>query len=247
MPLQFKILRLMMKDDGAGLDCRRMFLHVVCRMRWIIFALLTTLLPDVSGQDVESVVIVDAETRPVQITPLDLADFPSLPEDRRDLIEKALAVARNGSWLPYLAGGADPATGGFDCSGAMYFVMRLAGLEPPRSSAGQIAWLKENGRLHEVPADAVDLKHASLAHLKPGDLLFWAKQDTPGVSRVHHVAMYLGIEKKDGRPVMINATDGRSYRGQQANGYGIYDFRVPKAESPSRLVGYGTPPGIMVE
>jgi cell wall-associated NlpC family hydrolase len=213
----------------------------------MIFALLTTLLPGACGQDVAPLVMLDTKTRPAQITSVDLADFPSLPDDRRKLIEGALAVTRDGIWLPYLAGGADPAAGGFDCSGAMYFVMRLAGLDPPRSSPGQMAWLKENGRLHEVPADAVDLKHPSLAALRPGDLLFWAQVESPGVSRVHHVAMYLGTEKKDGRPVMINSTDGRSYRGQKANGYGVFDFRVSKPESPSKLVGYGTPPGIMVE
>ena len=227
--------------------CRSGFPRVACGMRWVIFALLTTLLPEASGQAVAPLPMLDAKTRPIQIPSSDLADFPALPEDRRSLIEKALAVAKDGLWLPYLAGGADPAAGGFDCSGAMYFVMRLAGLEPPRSSPGQLAWLKENGRLNEVPTEAVDLKHASLAALKPGDLLFWAKKDGPGGARVHHVAMYLGTEKKDGRPVMINSTDGRSYRSQKANGYGVCDFRVPKAESPSRLVGYGTPPGIKID
>ena len=43
---------------------------------------------------------------------------------------------------------------------------------------------------------------------------------------------------------MINASDGRSYRGKKGNGYGVYDFRVPKADLKSRLVGYGTPPGL---
>ena len=33
--------------------------------------------------------------------------------------------------------------------------------------------------------------------------------------------MYLGREKRDGLQVMANATDGRSYRGTKANGYGI--------------------------
>lgn len=132
--------------------CRSGFPRVACGMRWVIFALLTTLLPEASGQAVAPLPMLDAKTRPVQITSPDLAGFPSLPEDRRSLIEKALAVA-----------------------------------------------------------------------------------------------LYLGTEKKDGRPVMINSTDGRSYRGQKANGYGVCDFRLPKAQSPSRLVGYGTPPGIKID
>ena len=56
--------------------------------------------------------------------------------------------------------------------------------------------------------------------------------------------MFLGYESKDDRPVMINSTDGRSYRGVKANGYGVYDFRLPAAGSKISFIGYGTPPGI---
>lgn len=188
---------------------------------------------------------------PAVLHSADLAEFQTLSEARKKLIECALAEELTSSWLPYTAGGGDPDDGGFDCSGAIYYVLHKAGLEPPRSSNGQCDWLKSNHRFHEIPVIVIDLKDSSLTALKPGDLLFWAKPDkTPdGIiyMRVHHVAMYLGTEKKDGRPVMINATDGRSYRGKAANGYGVYDFRLPKADSPSKLVGYGTPPGIAAE
>lgn len=200
-----------------------------------------------SGQSIDSVVLPDIKTRPARIESGDLAEFAALPVERRELIGKALAVAWDSPWLPYLAGGADPVDGGFDCSGAIFFVMRKAGLDPPRSSGAQMEWLCKNGRLHVVAADARDLKHPSFAALKPGDLLFWAVGAPGGAARVHHVAMYLGTEKKDGRPVMIGSTDGRSYRGQKANGYGVQDFRVPKKESESKLTGYGTPPGLAVE
>ena len=56
--------------------------------------------------------------------------------------------------------------------------------------------------------------------------------------------MYLGEEAKDRRPVMINSTDGRSYRGIKANGYGVYDFRLPAEGAKIAFLGYGTPPGI---
>lgn len=220
-------------------------------MRWILAAVLAAFSIPASGQAVDPVVAPVSLPPPARIGTADLVEYDSLPEDRRKLVEGALAVLNDSPWLPYLTGGADPEAGGLDCSGAMYFVMRKAGLDPPRSSGGQFEWLKKNGRLHEVAADAVDEKDPSLADLKPGDLLFWTKfdspADVPAIARVHHVAMYLGTEKKDGRPVMINSTDGRSYRGQKANGYGVYDFRVPKADSPSRLAGYGPPPGIKLE
>jgi hypothetical protein len=78
-------------------------------------------------------------------------------------------------------------------------------------------------------------------------LLFWAVSEPDGAVRVHHVEMHLGTEKKDGRPITIGSTDGRSYRGQKANGYGVHDLRVPAKDSSSKLIGYGTPPGIGVE
>ena len=184
---------------------------------------------------------------PAIIPTTDLADFDTLPADRRKLIENALQVAKESPWLPYKYGGSSPAEGGFDCSGAMCFVMNKAGLKPPRTSANQYEWLKENNRLHEVPADVRTLDHSSLSALRPGDLLFWSGTYAPTDGRtvdITHVAMYLGKEKKGGRHVMINATDGRSYRGRQANGYGVYDFYLPKDGGKSKFVGFGTPPGI---
>lgn len=216
-------------------------------MKWMIPALIPMLALTSSGQSVDPVVMLDDNTRPVKIRSGDLAAFDSLPQARRRLTGIALAVAWESPWLPYTAGGANPADGGFDCSGAMYFIMRKAGLDPPRSAGAQMEWLRKNGRLKKVDGEARDLKHPSLADLKPGDLLFWAVSEPGGAIRVHHVAMYLGLEKKDGRPVMIGSTDGRSYRGQKTNGYGVHDFRVPKAKSASSLIGYGTPPGLAGE
>lgn len=186
----------------------------------------------------------DPQTRPARIRAAELTEFDGLSEARRKLVETALAVAWDSPWLPYTTAGSDPAQGGFDCSGATYFVMRKAGLNPARSASAQMEWLRKHQRLHTVSAQARDPHHPSLAKLKPGDLLFWAVKEADGTSRVHHVAMYLGTEKKDGRPVMIGSTDGRSYRSQKADGYGVHDFRIPKAESPSKLVGYGTPHGL---
>ena len=186
--------------------------------------------------------------RPALIETTKLVEFDSLPDDRKKLIKEAIAVAKESPWLRYKFGGADPETGGFDCSGAMYFVLREAGLEPPRTSADQYAWLEKSDRLRKISPGAVDLDHPDLKKLRPGDLLFWGGTYEPADGRkinVTHVAMFLGHEK-DGRAVMINATDGRSYRGIQANGYGVYDFKLPRAGGKSTFMGYGTPPGIAV-
>ena len=184
---------------------------------------------------------------PAKIASLELKDFEALPEERKKLIEIALTTARDSAWLPYKFGGSEPGDGGFDCSGAMYYVMRKAGLKPPRTSAEQYLWLKENSRLNEVPAAAKKLDDPSLKKLQPGDLLFWGGTYTPTDGRtvnITHIALFLGHEKKDGLAVMINATDGRSYRGKRANGFGVYDFRLPHENSSSVFMGYGTPPGV---
>ena len=212
-------------------------------MRFLVFPLL--LVTCVVAQPPAPAPGTSGFGKPAIISTEELAGFGELPADRRKLIEAAIAVAKNSPWLPYTVEGGDPAQGGFDCSGAMYFVMRQCKLDPPRSSAGQLKWLKENSRLHEVPADAEKLDHPSMKLLRPGDLLFWGKPDgVGGALRINHVAMYLGTEKKDGLAVMINSTDGRSYRGVKANGYGVYDFRLPKAGGTTVFIGYGTPPGV---
>lgn len=188
--------------------------------------------------------------RPAVIETSKLKEFETLPEDRKKLIEGALAVARDSPWLPYFFGGSDPKDGGFDCSGAMYFVLRKAGLEPPRTSADQYLWVKESERLTEIPAEATNLQHPALKNLQPGDLLFWGGTYAPTDGRkvnISHVALFLGHEKSDGHAVMINATDGRSYRGTKANGFGVYSFYLPKAGGRSVFMGYGTPPGIQAK
>lgn len=187
--------------------------------------------------------------RPALIGTDKLREFDALPDDRKRLIEGAIAVARDSPWLPYLFGGSDPKDGGFDCSGAMFFVMRRAGLEPPRSSAGQFLWLKRSKRLIEIPVEATTLEHPVWKKLQPGDLVFWGGTYAPVDGRsinITHVALFLGHEAEDGRAVMINATDGRTYRGKKANGYGVYDFQMPRAGSKGVLLGYGTPPGIAI-
>lgn len=185
--------------------------------------------------------------RPAVISTTDLVEFETLPADRKKLIETAILVAKDSPWLPYKFGGSSPADGGFDCSGAMYFVMNKTGLKPPRTSADQYLWLKEKKRLHEPATAAKSLEDEGMKRLRPGDLLFWSGTYEPTDGRkanITHIAIFLGREKKDQRPVMINATDGRSYRGKKANGYGVYDFSLPKEGSKSRFVGYGSPPGI---
>jgi len=146
--------------------------------------------------------LTTVRVRPAIISTKELADFETLTPERKRLIEIAIKVAMDWPWLPYNYGGADPAQGGMDCSGAMYYIMNLAGMEPPRTAAAQYHWLQSHQRLHLVNEGADTVKHPSMHWLKPGDLLFWSKDNTlvqREVVNINHVAMYLGSERRDAR------------------------------------------------
>jgi hypothetical protein len=166
---------------------------------------------------------------------------PVWPDDlatpRRELLTKALAFLKTHPAVPYLDGGASAA--GMDCSGATTAMLKQVDIVPPRSAHGQYEWLKEAGRLTLVPASARTPDDPVFRTLLPGDLIFWAREDAE-VFRVSHVHLYLGKEA-DGHAVMIGSSDGRGYRGKKLHGFGIVDYRVPKAGSPTRIVAFGSP------
>lgn len=202
-------------------------------------AVLLLLLPAAAApREKPAVIAIEALALPANLDPR-----------RKQLISDALDTAREFALDEYIYGSADPTRGGFDCSGSMFFLLKKADIDPPRTSAGQYDWIKDAGKLTTVPAEARDLTHPAFSKLQPGDLIFWSGtyEPTDGrTNKITHVQMFLGREK-DGRAVMIGSTDGRSYRGVPRCGFGVYDLRVPRADSKSRLVGYGTPPGLIAE
>ncbi len=167
------------------------------------------------------------------------ADTPPLIQS---MLVKAMKAYDDHPALPYKFGGNSPEEGGMDCSGAVTFILKQAGVTPPRTAAAQHEWLKKTTTFIVVPANARSMDDAIYEKLRPGDLIFWAA-DTPGVdSPASHVHMFLGKEKLDNLRVMIGASDGRSYRGKKVIGYGIVDFRVPKVGSKTRIIGFGPVP-----
>jgi cell wall-associated NlpC family hydrolase len=88
-------------------------------------------------------------------------------------VATAIAWAKQQLGKPYLWGGTGPSS--FDCSGLTQQAYRHAGITLPRVAADQY---------NAGP-------HPSLAHLLPGDLLFWAT-NTSSPATIHHVTMYLG-------------------------------------------------------
>lgn len=159
------------------------------------------------------------------------------------IISHALDTAQQYSHLPYKFGSADPSNGGFDCSGATSYVLKKAGLKPPRTSAQQFIWIRDKEKIQLIGKKITTVSDPAFNAMLPGDLVFWSGTYTPTDGRtvkISHVGIYLGTEK-DGRHIMACATNGRSYRGKKGNGFGIYDFKLPSKTSKATFVGYGSP------
>ena len=152
--------------------------------------------------------------------------------------------------LTYKYGSDDPANGGMDCSGFVYFVLRQNGVtNVPRDSSSQYVWLRRAGKFE--PVFSRKENSFELENLQPGDLLFWTgtykiERDPP----VTHAMIYLGRETRTNKRVMIGASDGRTYDGKQRFGVSIFDFKLSKppdsndAKISPVFVGYGPIPGL---
>lgn len=186
----------------------------------------------------------DGGSRPGRLTGTDLKEYAELTGTRKKIVDAALSLSRGDTWIHYRFGSAEPKSGGLDCSGAVYFILREAGLKPERSSAAQFEWVKNRGALTIVPESATSLGDAAFAGLKPGDLLFWSGTYEPTDGRkvpISHVQIFLGHETSTGAAVMAGASDGRTYRGSKREGYGVFDFKLPKRDSKGKFEGYGIP------
>ena len=185
----------------------------------------------------------------VTIKPQALREFAAQPPQVQKLIGDALALTMQN--LSYKYGSADPLAGGMDCSGFIFYVLSNAGFKDvPRDSSGQYAWVRKNSDFHAVLSRSG--KSFELDELKPGDLMFWSgtykvDRDIP----ITHVMIYLGKEKSTGKPVMVGATDGRTYDGVRRFGVSVFDFKMPSGkpskddpELTSKFEGYATIPGL---
>jgi peptidoglycan DL-endopeptidase CwlO len=183
------------------------------------------------------------------IKPGALREFASQPPQVQQLIRSALELTERN--LSYKYGSADPAAGGMDCSGFIYYVLSNAGYKDvPRDSSAQYVWVRKNSDFHAVLSRSGD--SFELKDLKPGDLMFWSgtyrtDRDIP----ITHVMIYLGREESTGKPVMVGATDGRGYDGIPRFGVSVFDFKMPSGKSNrddpelmTRFEGYATIPGL---
>jgi cell wall-associated NlpC family hydrolase len=182
------------------------------------------------------------------LLPNQIKGFENYPLKVQKLLTAALDLTTRN--LDYKYGSADPANGGMDCSGFVYYVLKQNEVtDVPRDSAEQYVWLRRARLFEPVMSEKDD--SFELNDLKPGDLLFWTgtysiQRDPP----ITHAMIYLGREKKTGNRVMVGASDGRVYQGESRYGVSVFDFKVQHRETngESKLrptfIGYGHIPGL---
>ena len=180
--------------------------------------------------------------------PNQIKGFENYPLKVQKLLTSALELTTRN--LDYKYGSADPSSGGMDCSGFVYYVLKQNDVaDVPRDSAEQYVWLRRARQFESVMSEKDD--SFELEDLKPGDLLFWTgtysiQRDPP----ITHAMIYLGREQKTGNRVMVGASDGRVYQGESRFGVSVFDFKVQRRETngESKLrptfVGYGHIPGL---
>jgi hypothetical protein len=188
------------------------------------------------------------ERKVATVSPNEIEDYDKYPEPVRKLLDDALALTKRN--LDYTYGSADPANGGMDCSGFIYHVLCENGVpDVPRDASAQYVWVRKAGNFRAVLSR--DLDSFEFDELKPGDLLFWTgtyslERDPP----VTHTMIYVGKEKESGKPIMVGASDGRTYEGKQRFGVSVFDFKTPKPKAANdsgnhpMFVGYGRIPGL---
>ncbi len=196
-----------------------------------------------------------ASTPPVNVAsvpPSQVRDFDAQPARVQQLLRDALALTQRS--LSYKYGSDDPAEGGMDCSGFIYYVLSSAGYKDvPRDSSQQYLWVRKNSDFHAVLSR--NSATFELDDLKPGDLMFWSgtyqvNRDVP----ITHVMIYLGREKGSGRRIMVGASDGRTYDGQRRSGVSVFDFKLPNGQPnkndpdlTAKFEGYARVPGLAGE
>ncbi len=178
----------------------------------------------------------------------EISDYDNYPPKVRQILDAGLALTKQN--LGYTYGSADPANGGMDCSGFIYYLLTENGFKDvPRDSSQQYVWVRKAGNFNAVLSRHEDT--FELDALKPGDLLFWS--GTYNIDRdppVTHTMIYLGREKRTKKRVMIGSSDGRTYDGKQRFGVSVFDFKMPPppnsgdAKISPVFVGYGRIPGL---
>src|SRR5215475_6454936 len=187
----------------------------------------------------------------VSLSPDQIGNYETDPAKVREILDAGLALTKQD--LGYTYGSADPKSGGMDCSGFIYYVLKQNGFpDVPRDSSQQYVWVRKAGDFDAVLSHKED--SFEFNDLKAGDLLFW--RGTYNIERdppITHTMIYLGREKRTNKRVMIGSSDGRTYDGKQRWGVSVFDFKMPPppksgdAKISPVFVGYGRIPGLTTD
>lgn len=178
---------------------------------------------------------VGSDFRPQTISTREIIGFQSYPPKVKKMIEIGLELTKRN--LTYQYGSSDPKQGGMDCSGTMYYLLTQMGVQSvPRSSDDLYQWIKSKGVFYSA--------NRGLKYLRPGDLLFWTgTYSAPGNAYVTHVMIYLG-KNREGEPLMLGSSNGRTYQGKKIYGVSIFDFLEPHSTSNPNFLGYSCIPEV---
>jgi cell wall-associated NlpC family hydrolase len=184
----------------------------------------------------------------VTLSPDEITGYDAYSPKVRQILDAGLELTKQN--LGYTYGSSDPANGGMDCSGFIYYLLDQNGFKDvPRDSSQQYVWVRKAGNFNAVLSRHEDT--FELDDLKPGDLLFWS--GTYNIDRdppITHTMIYLGREKRTKKRVMVGSSDGRTYDGKQRFGVSVFDFKLPPppnsgdAKISPVFVGYGRIPGL---
>lgn len=166
----------------------------------------------------------------------------------KNVLDVALGLTNQN--LSYKYNSAEPANGGMDCSGFIYYVLSKNGIKDvPRDAREQYIWARKAGTFQSVLDQRDD--SFELDRLKPGDLLFWAgPYSAKGEPEITNTMIYLGREKGSNRRLMVGASEGLTYKSKSRSGVSVFDFSVGRTRSKREgeprpvFVGYASIPGL---
>ena len=102
---------------------------------------------------------------PATISASEISGYENYPENVRKIVDTALELTTRN--LDYKYGSADPASGGMDCSGFVFYVLTQNGVrDVPRDSSQQYVWLRKAGTFKAVNSRQEDT--FELDELVPG-------------------------------------------------------------------------------
>src|SRR4051794_26416538 len=103
-----------------------------------------TATPTLTGSPSPSPSEESAKAKVATVSPNEIENYEENPEKVRKLLYDALILTTRN--LDYTYGSADPANGGMDCSGFIYFVLQKNGVEDvPRDASQQYVWVRKAG------------------------------------------------------------------------------------------------------